>query len=56
MTAKGPTLIEQVTDDLGTYTLRWHCDPPPEKQPFRVVREEWDNDLNVRDIYEWTLP
>jgi hypothetical protein len=47
-----PILIEQSTDDLGTYTTRWMTEPPALGVGFRVLRESWDDDTNECTIYE----
>lgn len=39
----------------GALTVRWHCEPPPPGAWFRIVRQEWNEDYSVRDIYEVRL-
>lgn len=35
-----------------SYLQRWICDPPPVGVSFRVLREEWTGDYEIRTIYE----
>lgn len=43
-------------DQNDGYTTEWYCTPPDDMNArFQVIRQEWDDDLNVRRIYEIRL-
>ena len=50
-----PIRTEQITDDNGTYTQEWYCQPPPEGNAYHVTRSTWSPDMTVRKIYEIQL-
>lgn len=51
-----PFLIEEKFAATGMgFTQRWMIEPPASNVPYRVVRDAWDEDFNVRTIYEIEL-
>ena len=48
-------LVEHVSDAWGPFTVRWMVEPPPVGSDYRVTRDEWNEDLSIRTIWEWSL-
>jgi hypothetical protein len=45
-------LRETKHDGWGSWREIWHVSPPDAGTPYRVKRDEWDAEFNVRHIYE----
>jgi hypothetical protein len=54
MDADEPCFVESVTDYWGTYEQRWMVPPPGDGVKFRVTKDEWTDDWDVRVIREWS--
>jgi hypothetical protein len=49
-------LVEpRYADTYAEYTERWVCDPPAEGVSYRVLDEEWNDDVTTRTIYRIEL-
>jgi hypothetical protein len=48
-----PVLVETVKDNFGDYVQEWYVEPPAVGVKYRPLRQEWDDQVRVRRIYEW---
>ena len=49
-----PAPMPHATDVFTHFRRRWYCLPPASRaQRFRVTECEWDDRLEVQDVYAW---
>lgn len=51
-----PVEVDHVLDFGGLWHQLWMVTPPAVGEGFLVTKQEWDEELRVRTIYEWARP
>jgi hypothetical protein len=43
----------QIVEQGIEFNTVWHVQPPADGQAYRVTRQEWSQDYDMRHIYAW---